>query len=514
MSDIKKSTVYLVGAGPGDPGLITVKGRHVLRNCDAVVFDSLIGNELVVTLPAGVEKYYVGKKAGRHSMRQPEINELLLELARRGKTVARLKGGDPFVFGRGAEEAKFLKENNIKFEIIPGITSGVAAAAYSGIPCTDRDKSSFVLLATGHKAAQKEFSTVPWDWVAKATQGTVVIYMGVRELDNIVEQLLKGGMPGDMPAAVIERGTFPSQRMIASPLKQLPETAKRENVKPPAIIVVGKVVDLHPWLQWFEKKPLFGIRVMVTRAADQAHGMYSSLRRIGAEVLPYPTTATAEHHDGDGWDAFEKTGKGKKWLVFTTSNSVRYFFQQLMERFGDIRVLGGFRIASMGSGTTKALKRFNLQPDFVSLKITEEKFGRQLGKAEDLQGAAVVRVRSLGSGKSLEAALEKAGGQVIPLNVYRSFSPAWPEGLKDELFDRPPHAILFTSMSTAEGLAANLEAGEMKKLAAGAAIASIGPATTKKLESLGLHVTIEAQKPTLRGLLDALAGHCQKNPPR
>ena len=514
MSDIKKSMVYLVGAGPGDPGLITVKGRHILLNCDAVVFDSLIGNELVVTLPACVEKYYVGKKAGRHSMRQPEINELLLNLARRGKTVARLKGGDPFVFGRGAEEARFLKENNIKFEIVPGITSGVAAAAYAGIPCTDRDKSSFVVLATGHKAAQKEFSAVPWDWVAKAAQGTVVIYMGVKELHNIVEKLLQGGMPGDMPAAVIERGTFPSQRMVTSPLAQLPEAATRENISPPAIIVVGKVVELHPWLQWVEKRPLFGIRVMVTRAADLARGMYSSLRRIGAEVLPYPTTATVAHDAGKAWEQFGNITTPKKWIVLTSSNSVRYFFDQFFARFSDIRRLGGFRIASMGSGTTKALKALNLQPDFISLKITEEAFGRQLGRSEHLDGAAVVRVRSLGSSKTVEDSLEKAGAQVLPLDVYKSCNAAWPEGLKEELFDRPPDAILFTSMSTAEGLAANLTPEEFKKLAAGAAIASIGPATTKKLESLGLDVTIEAAKPTIRGLIFALSEHFRKNPKR
>jgi uroporphyrin-III C-methyltransferase len=242
--------VYLVGAGPGDPDLITVKAKCLLEQCDVVVYDALIPYELVATLPAEVERRYVGKKAERHSLPQQEINDLLVRLASRGNRVVRLKGGDPFVFGRGGEEAKYLREHGIPYEIVPGITSGVAAPAFAGIPCTDREEASHVTFVTGHKAVEKLSSSVPWDWVAGARNGTLVIYMGVSEIPKIVDRLLAGGMPPDTPVAAVERGTFPTQRTAITTLSELPDKVVELGVKPPTIFVIGKIVNLQKKLEW------------------------------------------------------------------------------------------------------------------------------------------------------------------------------------------------------------------------------------------------------------------------
>ena len=246
-----RGIVYLVGAGPGDPDLITVRARYLLDRCDAVVYDSLIPYELILTLPAHVEHHYVGKEAGRHSLPQPEINALLANLASAGKRVVRLKGGDPFVFGRGAEEAEYLGEKGVRYEVVPGITSGVAALAYSGIPCTDRRDASYVVFLTGHKAVDKVSSGVPWEWVAKARNGTLVIYMGVAEISNLVDALNAHGMPAGTPAAVVERGTFSTQRLVTTTLSNLPAEVAEHGIKPPALFVLGEVARYSEKLHWF-----------------------------------------------------------------------------------------------------------------------------------------------------------------------------------------------------------------------------------------------------------------------
>ncbi|MFH1726532.1 MAG: uroporphyrinogen-III C-methyltransferase [Elusimicrobiota bacterium] len=510
MARANRGIVYLIGAGPGDPELITVKGRRLLETCDAVIYDNLVANELVLSLPESAEKYYVGKKAGHHCYSQADINRLLVELAGKGKAVARLKGGDPFVFGRGAEEARHLKRRGIRFEIVSGVTSGVAALAYNGIPCTDRTKSSFVVFATGHKASGKKRSAVPWDWIARAKQGTIVVYMGMGELENIVKRLLDGGMPARTPAAVIERGTFPSQRVVTAGLGRLPEKARAAAIRPPAVIVIGEVVGLRPQLRWQQMRPLSGVRVMSTRLPGQAGRMHELLRESGAEVLSYPTIAVAEKDDPRGWAAFERLSGENRWLVFTSANGVRCFFRELMRRYGDIRRLSGFKIAVVGEGAARALKALNLATDFIPPKATVATLAGRMLKELDLSGAAVVRVRGTLAERTLERRLEKAGVSVTPLTVYRTRRPAWPEGLKGKLFDHPPQAMVFTSGSSVAGLFANLTNNEAKRLAAGAAVASIGPMTTKALRARGLKVTIEAEEHTVPGLVGAIVEHFRR----
>jgi uroporphyrinogen III methyltransferase/synthase len=511
MGSESAGTVFLIGAGPGDPGLVTVKGRELLSSADAVVFDNLIPDELVVGLREGVEQIYVGKQAGHHTMSQDDINRLLVSLARQGKTVARLKGGDPFVFGRGGEEAAFLRENGVPYVVVPGVTAGVAGPAYCGIPATDREKASFVLFVTGHKAGEKDSTSVPWEWVAKANQGTIVIYMGVSEIANIVETLVGSGMSADTPAAAIERATLPSQRVFKARLSELPEVAVREKLRPPALVCIGEVVDLRAALDWFGGKPLFGLRVMVTRPADQARELYRRLRELGAEVLPYQTIATREFLDILAWRRCREISSPTKWLVFTSENGVRYFMKQFKGQMGDVRKLGGFSIAAVGSGTARALERFTLTADFIPTKATTADLARQMAAQVDLKDASVVRVQGNLSDDMVANALAGAGAEVIPLAVYNTYTPKWPEGFKERLLSDPPEVILFSSGSTVDGLRQHLTEIEVKQVAEKAVIVSIGPMTSKHVTASGVEVTIECADHSIGAMVEELLTYYEKN---
>jgi len=510
VSEAVKGIVYLIGAGPGDPDLITVKGKKLLQACNVVLYDNLIPEELVATLPVSVEKIFVGKKAGQACYSQDEINRLLVRLAREGRRVARLKGSDPLIFGRGAEEAKYLKESEVRFEIIPGVTSGIAALAYAGIPCTDRNLASFVLFVTGHKAREKEISSVRWDWVAGATDGTIVIYMGVREIENIVRQLIDHGLPGNTLAAVIERGTLPSQRVFETTLRELPETVAQHRVRPPALFVLGDVVNSRSWLKWFEGRPLTGIRVMVTRPADQAGEMYQSLRDRGAEVQAYPTIATAEQGDPEIWSTFESIDSDQKWLIFTSENGVRYFMNQYLSRYGDIRRLSDFKIAVVGYGTTRALRKFELAPDFIPSRATTPVLAEQLVTTGSWTKATVWRVRGNLSNEVVDKKLAEAGARVFPVNVYKTFFPEWPDGLKEKLFEYPPDVITFTSGSSVNGFINNLSKSEIEKITEGTTFLSIGPMTTQVALENGLKVTLEAGEHSIPAMINTLVKAAEK----
>ena len=501
---MKCGRVYLVGAGPGDPDLVSVRAVRILECCDVVVYDSLVPDEIIVTLPREVERCYVGKMSGQHSMEQDDINELLVEQARKGKTVVRLKGGDPFVFGRGGEEAEFLRRNNIPFEIVPGITAGTAAPEYAGIPLTDRRKSSFVMFITGHKAVEKSFSSVPWEWVGKSKNGTLVIFMGVAETETIARKLLDAGMDPSMPAAVIERGTFPTQRVVTTNLAGLPEKVREHDIKSPSVFVISEVAEPGNTIPWLKDKPLLGVRVMVTRPADQARPLYRSLRDLGAEVLPYPTIATQGHRDPAAWERIRTVESENGWIVFTSENGVRYFVRQWQEQFGDIRGLSGYRIAAVGEGTARALRSFLLAPDFVPTVATTAELASQMAAGNDLSGTTVVRVRGNLADDHVEASLESAGAVVLPLRVYRTYTTSWTEDRRKKLFSNPPDVILFSSGSTVEGFAAGLTKDELENLVTGATVVSIGPSTSQTIRSFGITVDVEAEVHTIPGMLDSL----------
>ncbi len=504
MSESRTGIVYLIGAGPGDPGLITVKGKRLLETCDAVVYDNLVCPQLIVTLPKTTEVHYVGKRAGNHPVPQDKINEMLLSLAKEGKNVARLKGSDPLIFGRGGEEAKYLKEHGVKFEIVNGVTSGIAGPAYNGIPCTDRERASSVLFVTGHKASDKLKTSVPWDWVAQTKNGTVVIYMGVNQIAEITSQLLEHGMDKDLPAAIVERGTFPSQRVFTTTLANLPQTAEENKVKPPSLFVLGRVVELQPILNWFTDRPLFGKRIMVTRSALQAGDLYERLGHLGAETLPYPTIAVETFDDPRNWNKIAEIKSDKKWIVFTSENGVRCFFIKMREYFEDIRQLGGFKIAAIGVGTAKELARNHLKADFIPSSATVKVLTKEMSQQLNLDGATIVRIRGNLADELLEKTLPSKGADIIPLTVYKTYYPTWPDGLKEKVIEYPPHAIMFTSGSTLEGLYHNLTAEEAKIVLKDAKIFSIGPKMTERLKEHDLELTREAKVHTIDGMIDDL----------
>lgn len=502
--------VYLVGAGPGDPDLVTVRAKYLLENCDAVVYDSLIPYELILTLPAEVEHHYVGKEAGRHSLPQPEINALLAKLASSGKRVVRLKGGDPFVFGRGGEEAEYLGERGLRYEVVPGITSGVAALAYAGIPCTDRRDASYVVFLTGHKAVEKASSGVPWEWVAQARHGTLVIYMGVAEIGNLVDGMISSGMPADTPAAVVERGTFSTQRTVCTALSDLPAKVIEHGIKPPSLFVLGEVTRYGEKLRWFRKRPLFGVRVMITRPADQAVPLYRELRELGAEVLAFPTIATAESFDSGAWEQLRRETTGSHWIVFTSENGVRYFLKQWFTTGGDVRGLSDYRLAAAGDGTILALNNSHIKPDFAPPGAKPDDLARQLAGKCQSSRASVIRVRSNLGDDKIETIFKQAGVETSSLCVYRTFFTKWPPEATKKLFAHPPHVILFTSGTAVKGLAENLEDEELKRLAAGAVVVSIGPMTSETIRSVGIDVDIESKKQTMADVVkELLARHAE-----
>jgi uroporphyrinogen III methyltransferase/synthase len=504
--------VYLVGAGPGDPDLITVKGKHLLGQCDVVVYDSLISYELVTTLPARVERMYVGKKSGRHSLPQQDINELLVKLALQGKRVVRLKGGDPFVFGRGGEEARHLAEHGIPYEVVPGIASGMAAPAFAGIPCTDREEASYVMFVTGHRAVGKASSSVPWDWVAGARNGTVIIYMGVSEIDRIVERLLEGGMPPDRPVAAVERGTFPTQRVITTTLSKLPEKVAESGIRPPTVFVIGEIVSLQKKLEWFQRRPLAGVRVMVTQPADQSAKLYRDLRECGAEVLAYPTISTVEDFRADQWDALEEIAADDRWLLFTSENGVRYFLARWFSAVGDLRSLQAFKVAAVGAKTTLALRSRGIVPDFVPTRPTTAALVEQIAEHVQLSRGTFVRVRGNVTDDYLERSLEQNGSKVLPLGVYRTILAKWPAEAKEDLLSHPPDAIIFTSASAVSGFAANLAGRELEQLTTGAIVLSVGPSTSKSIRAHGMTVALESRRGTTRSVVEALLAHYQAVP--
>lgn len=509
----QKGSVFLVGAGPGDPDLVTVKAMRLLERCDVVVYDNLVPDEIVATLPPEIERRYVGKKAGKHTLSQSGINALLVELAEAGKTVVRLKGGDPFIFGRGGEEAQFLKEHGIPFEVVPGITAGIAAPALVGIPCTDRRKVSSVTFVTGHRATENAVSEVPWEWVGQSKAGTLVVYMGVSEIESIVERLMQAGMAPTTPSAAIERGSLPTQRIVCAPLSGLADKVRANGIRPPAIFVIGETVNLHESLHWLEERPLFGARVLVTRPADQAHPLYRALRRLGAEVQPFPTIATTGISDAAGWLAIRSLEACKRWLVFTSQNGVRYFVGEWLTHMGDIRGLCHYHIAALGGGAVRALKDRLIVADYAPTGANTAELARRMTTELDLRDATVVRVRGTLGDPSLEETLSDAGVRVIPLEVYHTFPLAWPLEVKEKILAYPPDFALFTSGPAVAALAANLNDEERREAFAKTTVVSIGPSASKAVRDQGLLVTLEVKSRTIPGMIEELSSYWKAKHP-
>jgi len=494
--------VYLVGAGPGDPGLLTVRGRDVLAQADVVVYDALLSPRLLEHAPAEAERIYVGKRADRHTLPQDQINALLVERARAGRTVVRLKGGDPFVFGRGGEEALALADAGINFEVVPGVTAGVAALAYAGIPATHREGASALGLVTGHEAAEKDKSSLDWHALAR-WPGTLVFYMGVKNLPAICRSLIDAGAAPDMPAAAVRWGTTSHQRTVAGTLATLPDLATDVNLAPPAIIAVGGVVALRDRLTWFEHRPLLGKRIIITRARAQASALAERLEALGAETIEAPAIRIEPPEDTAPLATAARDAGRFDWIVFTSVNGVDAFFGALAGAGLDARTLAGVRVATIGPATTARLAAYGLRTDLEPPAFTGAAVAEALAQAADLQGASVLLPRADIAPPDLADTLAQQGATVTEVTAYRTVPDVSSAQAAAEYFARREvDWVTFTSSSTVRYF---LEAvGAAALTSSGAKIASIGPTTSTTLGEAGLEPTVEADPHTIPGLVSAI----------
>ena len=384
--------VYLIGSGPGDPGLLTLKGKDCLNKADVVIYDFLANDALLGHCRPGAELIYVGKQASSHTLTQDKINELLVEKAREASVVVRLKGGDPYIFGRGGEEAEVLKDAGIPFEVVPGVSSAVAAPAYAGIPLTHRRFASSVAFVTGHEDPTKEETRMKWRNMAVATD-TLVFLMGVKNLGRIADHLIRNGRSPETPAALIQWGTTTRQRTLVSDLKHIEKRAKEENFQPPSVFVVGDVVSLRDSIAWFEQAPLFGKRILVTRSREQASALSERLSELGAEPVEFPTIRIREPLDRSEADRAVNGIDAYDWVIFTSINGVKYFLERMMQKGLDIRDLKGKRLAAIGPGTAGALESLGCRVDVVPKEYKAEALVEAIG-VEDVKCKAFLIPRA------------------------------------------------------------------------------------------------------------------------
>lgn len=497
----KQGKVYLIGAGPGDPGLLGLKAKECLETADAVVYDRLADPRILAFARKDAEMVYVGKASANHTMRQPDINKLLVKLAAEGKTVARLKGGDPFVFGRGGEEAIELLEAGLPFEFVPGVTSAIAVAEYAGIPVTHRHVATSFAVITGHEDPTKGASTINWQGLATAVD-TLVFLMGVENIEKISSRLIENGRSADCPAAVIRWGTHPEQRTLVTTLGKAAADVKANNLKPPAIFIVGDVVNLRKQLQWFDNKPLFGKTVVVTRARAQASDLTKKLEAQGAKVIEVPAIKIVPADDYAPLDAAIADINAYKWLVFTSANGVEYFFERLLHIGKDARALFGVKLAAIGSATAKALADHGLTADLIPSAYKAEELAEALVD-KITAGDKILIARAKVAREVLPESLRKIGADVNVVTAYQTVADCDnKEELLEALGSGAASIVTFTSSSTVTNLLKVL--GDKKDLLNKVALAAIGPVTAETLKQHGLTPAISAAQYTIDGLMTAI----------
>ncbi len=488
-----KGKVYLVGAGPGDPGLITVKGRDVLARADCVLYDHLANDALLALAPAKAERLYVGKKKSDHALSQEEICELLVERARRGLAVVRLKGGDPFIFGRGGEEAEALAAAGIPFEVVPGVTTPLGIAAYSGVPLTHRSHTSAVTFVTGHNVEAI-------DWSKAGASETVVLFMGLTQVRAIAAAIVANGRSPQTPALAVRWATYPWQETVSGTLADIADRIDAARMKPPATIIIGEVVRLRATLNWFEKLPLFGQRIVVTRASEQAGELTERLRALGADAVELPSISLLPPLDTGPLDAALARLDSYDWLVFTSANGVRFFLERLDASAFDLRRLRA-RLAAIGPATRAALEALHLKTDLMPESFVAEGLVEAFAKL-DLAGRRILLPRAAAARDLLPEALRAMGAHVDVAAAYRNVPPEGAGERASELFSsaRKPDWVTFTSSSTVSNFLAIAPPGALE----GVRIASIGPVTSAAAARHGLAVDAEAKQFTIEGLIDAL----------
>ena len=499
---MKQGMVYLVGAGPGDYKLISVKALEYIQQADTIVYDRLADDRLLSTARSDVELIYVGKASSNHTMRQEDINQLLVDKAKEGKNVVRLKGGDPFVFGRGGEEALTLVENKVSFEIVPGITSAISVPAYAGIPVTHRGIATSFAVITGHEDPTKAESTIKWSHLATAVD-TLVFLMGVENLPHITEKLIENGRSADTPAAVIRWGTKPEQRVLVTTVGKASADVAREGIKPPAIFIVGEVVNLRQDLAWFDQRLLFGKTALVTRAREQASALTCQLENLGAQCIEAPSIKLVPPESYAELDkAIDKLAT-YNWMIFTSVNGVEHFFTHLYSKKRDSRALGNSKIAAIGAQTAAALKNYGILADIVPLEFRAEGIVAALsGRIEP--GMSVLIPRALVARDILPEKLREMGATVDVVPVYRTLTgDSDGEMLAKRLSAGEIDLVTFTSSSTVTNLL-ELLGSKGSELLQTAKIACIGPITAGTCLENGIKPDVIAEEYTIHGMIEAI----------
>lgn len=492
---MNKGKVWLVGAGPGDIGLFTLKGMEVLQKADVVVYDSLVGQGVLAKVPTEARLINVGKRADKHTMPQEQINQVLLEETQKGYRVVRLKGGDPFLFGRGGEELELLTENDIPYEIVPGVTSSIAVPAYNGIPVTHRDFCSSVHIITGHRRAGKEYDI---DFKALVnTKGTLVFLMGIAALEDICHGLLDAGIDPDMPAAVLQKGTTADQKRVVATVATLKQEVDRQGIETPAIIVVGKVCKLADEFGWYEKLPLAGWKVLVTRPKGRSSRTADELRKKGAEVLELPSIRTVALEDqSELYQALDKI-KEYQWIVFTSPTGAEIFFDELKKAHKDIRSLAGAQIAAIGQGTAKVLEDRGILVDLIPEVYDGDSLGETL--AEKLQGGEKILLpRARKGNQNLSKILKEHRAQVNDIPTYDTvYESSRLIQIDKEIENRSIDCVVFTSASTVKGFVESTSLTDYSHVAA----ACIGKQTKAAADAYGMQ-TYMSEKATIDSLIE------------
>lgn len=496
----KRGKVYLVGGGPGAEGLITLRAVECLKQAEVIVYDRLVDDKILAHVKPGCELIYVGKGAKEHVMEQEEINNLLVAKGKEGKIVTRLKGGDPFVLGRGGEEAEALVKAGIPFEIVPGVTAAIAVPAYAGIPVTHRHVASSFAVITGHEDPTKESSSIAWDKLATGVD-TLVFLMGLENLKAICGELIKHGRSPITPVALIRWGTLPRQQTLVGTLADIPEKAEKNSFGPPVVAVIGEVVSLREKLRWFDNRPLFGKRVLVTRSRSQASVLSRLLAQEGAEAVELPAISIDSTSDLKPLDKALSHLSDYNWVVFTSSNGVEAFFSRLFQLGKDARTLGKTQISAIGEATSFSLNKYGIIADLIPGDFSSQGILDSFSSIK-VNGASFLLPRADLAGQELATELVKRGAKVEQVVTYKTVPAKQVSVNAESIFRDGIDIITFTSSSTVKGLV-NLLDGN-KKMLNGSSIACIGPVTAETAEKAGLKVNVVAKEHTIPGLVKAL----------
>lgn len=498
-----KGKVYIVGAGPGDIGLFTVKGLKYLKKAEVVVYDFHLNAQILNYINHDAEFIYAGKRGGHHTMTQDEINRTIVEKAKEGKVICRLKGGDPFVFGRGGEEAEALANEGIEFEVVPGVSSSVAAPAYAGIPLTHRLYSSSLTVVPGYEDTTKEESSINWDALAKGA-GTIVFLMAVKNISLVCLKLIENGKSPDTPVAVIRWGTRSDQKTLVSNLKDIARIVEEKDIKPPAVMVVGEVVKLREKLKWYENKPLFGKRVLVTREHSEG---FEALEDLGAEVIEFSTIKIVPPESWSELDAAIDKIESYNWLIFTSANGVKFFFKRFFEKERDIRDLKGIKICSIGEKTASFIKSFGIKVDLVPEQFNAEGLVKSFASGltgNGLKGLRFLLPRAEEAREVFPEKVRELGGEIDVATAYRTVKPELHgKRLRRFLKEGKISIATFTSAATFNNFMSIME-DDALGLLKGVAIAVIGPVTARAVEKAGLKVSIMPEEATIEAMIKSI----------